>query len=105
MTRGVQFQAPESVGTGSEYTISATGPTNKHGCVASAGQTVFSAQQGAIMPAIIENHDPVSEPASMRAIRSARPTLRTAPPRMKPPSTSQKASDWKPENRTSAGAA
>lgn len=43
---GVRFQAADSVGSGSQYTISATGPTNKHGCVASASQTVFSAQQG-----------------------------------------------------------
>src|SRR6201996_4950725 len=40
----------------------------------------------------------------MRAMRSASPTLRIAVPSTKPPSTSQKASDWKPENSTSGGA-
>src|ERR1700760_4703803 len=38
-------------------------------------------------------------------MRSASPTLRIADPMTKPPSTSQNASDWKPENRTSPGAA
>jgi hypothetical protein len=44
---GVSFQSPDSVSSGSQYMISATGPSNKHGCVASASQSVFSAQQGA----------------------------------------------------------
>src|SRR5262249_48092341 len=53
----------------------------------------------------ILNQEPESDAASARAIRSASPTLRIAVPITKPPSTSQNASDWKPENTTSAGAA
>src|SRR2546423_367494 len=43
---GVRFQAPASTSTTSQYVISATGPTNKRGCVSSTSQTVFSAAQG-----------------------------------------------------------
>jgi hypothetical protein len=51
---GVSFQAPDSVSTGSQYTISATGPANKHGCVASASQSVFSAQQGSMVKVMLK---------------------------------------------------
>jgi ribosomal protein L21E len=46
---GVRFRAPRTVGSGStasEYTISASGPSARGGCDATASSSVTSAQQG-----------------------------------------------------------